>query len=73
MTLHTSTTSLTARNSLTLRNAAVLCEAPTASSEAAQIVDSTSLLRSQQAVGISHNDAVYRLQSTKLGKLILSK
>lgn len=72
MTLHTSTTPLTARHTLTLRSTAVLDAAPTAA-DAPQIVDSTELLKGQRAVGISHNGAVYRLQSTKLGKLILTK
>ena len=36
-------------------------------------VDSHELLRGQRAVEIKHNGAVYRLQTTKLGKLILTK
>lgn len=36
-------------------------------------VDSAELLRGQKAVQIHHNGAVYRLQATKLGKLILTK
>lgn len=36
-------------------------------------VDSSALLQGQKAVAISHNGAVYRLQATKLGKLILTK
>lgn len=36
-------------------------------------VDSTVLLRGQKAVEISHNGATYRLQATRLGKLILTK
>ena len=36
-------------------------------------VDSTALLQGQKAVAISHNGSVYRLQATKLGKLILTK
>ncbi|MFN9476022.1 hemin uptake protein HemP [Acidovorax sp.] len=36
-------------------------------------VDSNDLLQGQKAVAISHNGAVYRLQATKLGKLILTK
>lgn len=39
----------------------------------AQAVDSSALLRGQKAVAISHNGAVYRLQATRLGKLILTK
>ena len=36
-------------------------------------VKSTDLLKGQKGVEIEHNGAVYRLQTTKLGKLILTK
>ncbi len=36
-------------------------------------VESRDLLKGQKAVEIQHNGSVYRLQSTKLGKLILTK
>lgn len=36
-------------------------------------VDSSTLLRGKKAVAIRHNGSVYRLQATKLGKLILTK
>lgn len=36
-------------------------------------VESHDLLRGQKAVEIKHNGAIYRLQTTKLGKLILTK
>ena len=36
-------------------------------------VDSAELLRGQKTVEISHNGATYRLQATRLGKLILTK
>ena len=36
-------------------------------------LDSASLLQGQKAVTIVHNGALYRLQATKLGKLILTK
>lgn len=39
----------------------------------APVVESTDLLRGQKTVEIKHNGAVYRLQATKLGKLILTK
>lgn len=39
----------------------------------AQAVESTELLRGQKTVEIKHNGSVYRLQATKLGKLILTK
>ena len=56
--------------------------APAASSKASSpwaadsspgCVDSTELLRGQKTVDISHNGSTYRLQATRLGKLILTK
>lgn len=75
MTINNSTTLQATHNTLTLRDAAVLSATHTvmAAADSPQIVDSTALLQGQRAVGISHNGAVYRLQSTKLGKLILTK
>jgi hemin uptake protein HemP len=35
--------------------------------------DSAELLKGQKVIEIKHNGAVYRLQATKLGKLILTK
>lgn len=42
-------------------------------SSAAPMLDSADLLRGQKTVEISHNGATYRLQATRLGKLILTK
>ena len=39
----------------------------------AGLVESQELLRGNKAVSIVHNGSVYRLQATKLGKLILTK
>lgn len=36
-------------------------------------LDSQELLRGQSAVAITHNGALYRLQTTRQGKLILTK
>lgn len=36
-------------------------------------VDSTDLLRGEKTVEINHNGSTYRLQATRLGKLILTK
>jgi hemin uptake protein HemP len=36
-------------------------------------VDSHSLLKGHKAVTIHHNGSLYRLQATRLGKLILTK
>ena len=38
-----------------------------------QLLDSQDLLRGNKAVTIQHNGSIYRLQATKLGKLILTK
>ena len=47
--------------------------APVITPSVAPALDSSALLQGQKAVTISHNGATYRLQSTKLGKLILTK
>ena len=39
----------------------------------APMVESAELLQGGKAVGILHNGSLYRLQATKLGKLILTK
>ena len=36
-------------------------------------VDSADILRGQKTVEIKHNGSTYRLQATRLGKLILTK
>ncbi len=36
-------------------------------------LQSDALLQGQNSVSIQHNGAIYRLQATKLGKLILTK
>lgn len=46
---------------------------PAEPSEASQVWPSASLLRGQKTVAIEHNGALYRLQSTRAGKLILTK
>lgn len=38
-----------------------------------QPLDSGELLRGQRVVEITHNGELYRLQATRLGKLILTK
>ncbi|TFY96723.1 hemin uptake protein HemP [Ramlibacter rhizophilus] len=37
------------------------------------LVRSDELMRGQRAIEISHNGVLYRLQATRLGKLILTK
>ncbi len=44
-----------------------------ASPKAPAPLPSDQLLQGRKAIEISHNGAVYRLQATKLGKLILTK
>ena len=39
----------------------------------ASCVDSSVILQGRKTVEISHNGATYRLQATRLGKLILTK
>ncbi|NDP63602.1 MAG: hemin uptake protein HemP [Polaromonas sp.] len=46
---------------------------PQAAGTRSDCVDSTELLRGQKTVEINHNGATYRLQATRLGKLILTK
>ena len=46
---------------------------PQAAGAPSVCVDSTELLRGQKTVEISHNGSTYRLQATRLGKLILTK
>lgn len=53
--------------------ACLLQAAPLPAPSQAAAVDSQYLLRGQKAVTIAHNGALYRLQATKLGKLILTK
>lgn len=47
--------------------------APAPSPAPAQPLRSEELLRGRRMVEIAHNGEVYRLQSTRLGKLILTK
>lgn len=42
-------------------------------SESASALESTEILRGHKAVAINHNGLTYRLQATRLGKLILTK
>jgi hemin uptake protein HemP len=55
-----------------LPSAAAALQARTVN-EPSRTVHSEDLLRGGRAVEISHNGSVYRLQATKLGKLILTK
>lgn len=46
---------------------------PQAADNQRSCVDSTDILRGQKTVDIQHNGSTYRLQATRLGKLILTK
>ena len=48
-------------------------QATASDSRALNQVESIELLRGGKSIGIMHNGALYRLQTTKLGKLILTK
>ncbi|XDF37416.1 hemin uptake protein HemP [Paracidovorax avenae] len=48
-------------------------EAHGRTASSAPAVDSSELLKGQKTVAIFHNGSIYRLQATKLGKLILTK
>lgn len=37
------------------------------------VLESADILRGQKTIAIHHNGATYRLQATRLGKLILTK
>ena len=39
----------------------------------ATLLESAELLKGSKSIGIMHNGSLYRLQATKLGKLILTK
>lgn len=43
------------------------------SGDSSEPVQSTDLLKGQKSIVIEHNGSIYRLQATKLGKLILTK
>ena len=46
---------------------------PAARDASAQVLDSQALLQGLASVAIRHHGVVYRLQATRLGKLILTK
>lgn len=52
---------------------AMLASLPVANPPTTGSLDSADLLQGHKAVSIVHNGTTYRLQATKLGKLILTK
>ena len=67
------TTSPTQSTSTDLQRSAVPSAADHGMVGPCRQLPSTALLQGGKAVEINHNGAIYRLQSTKLGKLILTK
>lgn len=63
------------QNAITANPASAFASAPSqpATGGRSGCVDSTELLRGEKTVEISHNGSTYRLQATRLGKLILTK
>lgn len=47
--------------------------APAAATSASPVLSSQTVLQGRSQVAIEHNGAVYRLQTTRQGKLILTK
>jgi hemin uptake protein HemP len=47
--------------------------APAAATSASPVLSSQAVLQGRSQVAIEHNGAVYRLQTTRQGKLILTK
>jgi hemin uptake protein HemP len=70
LALHPTTLSLPSRAA---RQAEMSMPAAPARSESGGALESTEILRGQKAVEINHNGLTYRLQATRLGKLILTK
>ena len=68
--MHISNPSTLASAQLSLLKRGDMTAAPAVVSVCVQSAD---LLKGQKTLAIEHNGAVYRLQATKLGKLILTK
>jgi len=68
--LHPTTLTLPSRAA---RPAEMSMPAAASRSESGSALESTEILRGQKAVAIKHNGLTYRLQATRLGKLILTK
>jgi hemin uptake protein HemP len=67
------TLSLPARSAARTMLHAEAASGPNVASASATCLNSTEILRGQKAVEINHNGLTYRLQATRLGKLILTK
>ena len=70
LALHPTTLSLPSRAA---RQAEMSVPAAPTHNASGGALESTEILRGQKAVEINHNGLTYRLQATRLGKLILTK
>lgn len=70
LALHSATLSLPPR--ATHRTESSL-PAPESGDASGSVLESTEILRGQKTIAIKHNGLTYRLQATRLGKLILTK
>lgn len=70
--MHATAKAFTVLNHPSLDNAGTGATTP-ARPVAGGPVESSDLLQGNKTVGILHNGSLYRLQATKLGKLILTK
>ncbi len=68
--LHPTTLTLPSRAA---RRAEMSMPAAASRNDSGSALESTEILRGQKAVAINHNGLTYRLQATRLGKLILTK
>ena len=66
-------TAAVATTTLRLPASASRAQPSATAATAAAPLSSDQLLQGRKAIEISHNGSVYRLQATKLGKLILTK
>ena len=66
-------TAAVATTTLRLPASASRAQPSATAAAAAAPLSSDQLLQGRKAIEISHNGSVYRLQATKLGKLILTK
>ena len=71
--MQTMPTSSVSTPALRASEAAAVAQSAATAQGHSTTVQSEELLQGKKAVEISHNGAIYRLQATKLGKLILTK
>ena len=69
----TSPAAMSSASTNILRPDALTQDRPATSGVPLGAVQSADLLQGKKTVEINHNGAIYRLQATKLGKLILTK